>query len=56
MRETLRDQGRLRHILIAIDNITRFIEGKTSEVWGVTQKRLAPLKEQMEEYLKETEE
>ncbi len=30
MREPVRDQGRLRHILGAIDNVLEFMEGKTT--------------------------
>lgn len=31
MREPLRDQGRLRHILGAIDNVLEFMEEKTAD-------------------------
>lgn len=31
MREVIRDSGRLEHILIAIGNVQKFLEGKTFE-------------------------
>lgn len=31
MREKLKDRGRLRHILMALDNISEFLEGKSAE-------------------------
>lgn len=59
MREPVRDQGRLRHILGAIDNVLEFMEGKTTAdlrqdrilFYAVVKNDLLPLKEQIQSYL-----